>query len=251
MDCKTARFLFDYARPRAHELDPAEAADLEKHLASCTECDEAFRALERVDTALGKAMRQVEVPDRLRSHLLARLETERSDWYRQRLGYVLRGLAAAAVLVVVGWGVWHLTQPALPPVDLNEPFAQLNEITPTARSKAQVESILGLLGRNVPAPVNINYSCLASCGLADFQGQPTPQLLFFSRNDDMVQAHAYLYILSDRHFDLRSLARPDMPPHTGYRYKVAVTYRDGDHYAYVYLYTGDNLSWLKPAGDPS
>ena len=32
MDCKTARFLLDYARPNSHELDEAEACALSKNI---------------------------------------------------------------------------------------------------------------------------------------------------------------------------------------------------------------------------
>jgi hypothetical protein len=250
MDCKTARFLFDYPGPRAHELDAFEATELEKHLAGCRECEELFRASERVDQTLGKAMRQVEVPDRLRTHLLTRLQAERNDWHRQRLAHVLRGLAAAGVLLLIGWGVWWW-RPSLPPVDLNVVWSEANEITREPASKATVEATFARLGRTVRAPADLNYSCLASCGLAEFQGQPTPQLLFFQRHDDVIKAQAFVYILSSSYFDLKSLAHPDLPPHTGYRYKVAVSYRPGDSYAYVFVFTGDSFSWLKSASEPS
>jgi hypothetical protein len=251
MDCKTARFLFDYARPRAHELDPGETADLEQHLAGCPECAEALRAVGQVDQVIARAMRQVEVPDRLRTHLLARLDAERTDWYRQRLSYVLRGLAAAGILLVVGWGAWWLSQPSRPTVNIDQlvPWA-IQHITDQPPSREHLEAAFSRLYRPVRLPAGLNYSHLACYGLADFQGQQTPRLDFFLRHEDVIQAHASLYVLSDRQFDLAPLTRVNVPPQTGYRTKVSIAYRPGDSYAYVYVYTGDHLDWLKPAGEP-
>ena len=76
MDCKTARTLFDYARPRCCELDPVEARALEEHLSRCPECDTLAHAERLIDDHLGKAVRQVDVPPGLRGRLLARLQTE-------------------------------------------------------------------------------------------------------------------------------------------------------------------------------
>src|SRR5438067_13660259 len=98
MDCSTARLLLDFARPRAGDLGPVEAEELERHLAHCIECDAMARAARRADEHLGAAMRQVELPDGLRAGLLTRLDAERGRWYRQRFGHALRALACAAAV---------------------------------------------------------------------------------------------------------------------------------------------------------
>src|SRR5947209_5969151 len=47
MDCRTARLLLEFARPRAGELQGSDADALEGHLLACAECESLAR-LERL-----------------------------------------------------------------------------------------------------------------------------------------------------------------------------------------------------------
>ena len=49
MDCRTARLLLDFARPRPAELAAEEAAALEGHLTGCPECDSLARTERQLD----------------------------------------------------------------------------------------------------------------------------------------------------------------------------------------------------------
>src|SRR5947199_10073810 len=106
MDCKTARLLLDFDRPGAADLERADADALEGHLAGCPQCDALAHSERQLDATLGRAMRQVEVPDGLRAQLLARLEAERGAWYRRWYGHGFRALAAAAAVLVLLWVRW-------------------------------------------------------------------------------------------------------------------------------------------------
>src|SRR5438067_12236471 len=99
MDCKTARLLLDFARPRAPEVEPDDADALDRHLADCPACAALAGDERRLDDALGRAMRQVAVPDRLRQQVLNRLEADRAEWYRRWYGHGLRAVLAASLLV--------------------------------------------------------------------------------------------------------------------------------------------------------
>ena len=97
MDCRTARLLFEFARPRPAELDQQEAESLESHLRDCCESGQLARAEHEADEHLALAIQNVAAPDGLRDRIRKRTHTERRSWYRRRL----RDLAAAAVVAKV------------------------------------------------------------------------------------------------------------------------------------------------------
>src|SRR5258708_35768374 len=82
MDCKTALLLHEYGRPRHPELDTAEVAALEQHLAECPDCTRLVRAERAADDRLGPAVLAVPIPPALRDRLVARLEIERRAGWR-------------------------------------------------------------------------------------------------------------------------------------------------------------------------
>src|SRR5947209_691841 len=119
MDCKTARLLLEFVRPQADEMDAAELAAFDEHLAACPDCDALVRAERGVDHAFARAMQAVEVPAGLRNRLLFRLERERGDVYLRWFGHVGRVAAAAAVVLLATWAVYAWRQSHLPEVDVN------------------------------------------------------------------------------------------------------------------------------------
>src|ERR1700722_9937679 len=115
MECNTVRLLLEFARPGAGELEPTEADALEAHLADCHECAALAQTVRQFDHEVGKAMRHVEVPDRLAAHLHARLDADNAERHRQRMFRAMSGILAAAVILVllgVGYSYWrHRTRP--------------------------------------------------------------------------------------------------------------------------------------------
>jgi hypothetical protein len=243
MDCKTARLLLEFSPPGKTELPEADQAQLQQHLDSCPDCGPTARAERRLDEALGQAMRRVEVPDRLRDHLLHRLAAERNEWSRRRWGHAIRGLAIAAALLIAVWGVLKWQQEHRPAVDLGSLPWNADPIA-VAWSPEQVEDFFAGQKVTMTAPRNLNYSYLVDARLARFQGQDVPMLLFVHGDQ-----HARVFVLPARQFDLRHLT--DDWEHTNSRCRALVRHREGDAYAYVFAYTGDNLAWLtQPSAVP-
>src|SRR5262245_9514970 len=106
MDCRSARLLLHFQRPTAAELEPADAQALALHLGRCSACAALARGEDLFDKHLGRAMLNVPVPEGLKARLEERLKAERSDWYRRWAGYVVRGVAAAVILLLAGWAVY-------------------------------------------------------------------------------------------------------------------------------------------------
>jgi hypothetical protein len=251
MDCKTARLLLLFHRPRADELADDEAQALEAHLAVCADCDSAARAEKRLDAHLGKAMRAVEVPDGLRTELLHRLAAERGDWYRRwmaRATWV--GGVAAAILLLVG-GVYFLREAIRPEVDTEAVFLATNV---SNQGREEVEESLKALGIRAEAP-RLNYAFFnppaAVCELPGQAGKKVGYLQFFQLSppkangkDKKVEVkRAKVFIVDDRQFNLKALQPPSSDE--GYTYRLDVKKSRSGRYAYLIFYTGDNYNWLR------
>ena len=131
MDCNTARLFIPCRQPGSRDLDGPEAADLDTHLAQCHECHTLATTHDRLDQHLGKAMRAVEVPIGLRASILEHLASQprrKPRW----VAYTLRGLAAAAavLLLLTGWYVFH--EPKRRMLDAENIFVSFN-VSPPVR----------------------------------------------------------------------------------------------------------------------
>src|SRR5262245_40009675 len=104
MDCKTAWTLFPYAKSHAPELDVAEGLALRQHLENCAICAPMASYDQAFDESVGKAMRDVPIPDGLRERLVLRLASERHG--RQR-SWLLYATMAAAATIILSVGVYQ------------------------------------------------------------------------------------------------------------------------------------------------
>jgi hypothetical protein len=229
MDCRTARFLLDYARPLAPDLDPGETEHLQEHLVDCPDCRSLAQSERQVDDQLGRAMRAVVVPEDLRARLLVKLHRERYAWYRRRFvtPAVLTATAAAVLLAIwIGLG-GHKNLP--------QPNLDFHALTWQMRAQPdQVEKWFWETHKvKTTPPPQFDYNNLYRFVLADFQGQQVP-LLFFIRGEFSAQ----VYILSDKQFDLSHLE--DQP---GYPVRV-LPHPANPHIRYVVIYTSDKLDWF-------
>ena len=253
MDCKTARTLLDFARPNALELEPRDAEELAGHLDHCPDCGASARSARHLDDCLGRAMRQVEVPEKLRNNLMARLDAERGDWYRHRLGHVVRALAVAAAVVLLVWGVVRWRQPGPTKPDLDD-FCQTSEQFRISPTTEKVQDALRKLQVEAPAPTDLRYLYLAAPpALTEFQGNRVPLLVFVdsqNRDGSRERDRACVFLLSSQQFDLKSL--PAKFTATGnYHYRIAVVRQDEQH-SYLVLHTGDDWDWLRAVpSDPA
>jgi hypothetical protein len=253
MDCKTARLMLDYARPLAGELDAAEAHALARHLAACPECEAEAEAERRCDDSLGRAMRRIEVPGDLRERVLERLSKDRRDAYHRRLHRVLRWTAAAAAVVLLSWaGLYWL---GLPPSQLL-PERVWEQATYHPLDKHDLEAHFRRRDLPMEAP-NFNLALLIGHGEGEvpgYRGRVVP-VLFFHHQAHPGQA-AVVYVLDTRRMGLPPKSGEYEAP-SGQRFKLQVLgadgnrYQDGDRFAYLVLYDGDDLEWLKPAEPPA
>ncbi len=249
MDCRTSRSLLDLARPESAELQPSEADALAAHLNRCPECDALFRQERQVDAHLGRAVRDVPVPQGLRDRLLDRLASERRKWLGR---VVLRGAglasAAAAVLLVGLWGASHWLGPRPQPVDLDQLQTRIldQQLRADNGPEAVAEWFRDAHHVEMTAPSDVgggralNYNLLASSHLEPFQGQQVPLLVF-----DKGGLRLQVYVLSARQFDIKGLGNSQRwpPPSRGWRMEVIAN--EGEPFAYVLVFT-ENPDGLKP-----
>jgi hypothetical protein len=244
MDCRTARLFLHFNRPGANDLDGPEREELNEHLAHCTECNALAGAERRLDQHLGRAMRAVEVPEGLRNGILNRLACERGEWYRRRFAQVLRGLTAAAALVLVGIGLWWLTN--RPPKTLStDQVVYAFNVTPAGDVDGANEALKRL--ESWGAPPRVNYAYLtgwpAMATLPGYEKVKVPQLVFTGPPPKRggVEQKAVIYVIADKQFNIEDL---DNQSH-GYKYRLEV-YKPAEQggYTYLVLYTGESWNWL-------
>jgi hypothetical protein len=237
--------MLEFAAPLRRELDPPDLQALEAHLADCPECAVLSLQERREDEAIGRAMRQVDVPDRLRAAILTRLAEDRAASRKWRWkSTVLTGVAAAAVLMIVIGG-WMLYQQAtLKPLDISQVADQVKRDT-VQKDPDLIEKAYKDRGIEMKAPTAFNYAFFDHHSLAELQGRQVPCLVFI-RDDETanIHAHAKVYVVSDHEFQFKGMPPSDgMDP--GYGYKIEVNHEPGARFAYVIVYTGENLDWLR------
>ena len=201
MDCKNARLLLEFARPGGAELDGADAAALNQHLAECPDCAAQAHEEQRADEHLARAMRDVPIPAGLSDRLLKRLTIERDAWYRR---WIVRCVAAAAVLagLCVGYLTWFNQSPAVTVDTLNRLAAWKGGLKRDEVIKAFSDDYAVA----VNPPENFKYNLLKRFDLEvlpDIPNRPVPHLLFNNREEGgnrVLEAHVYVF--SNRRFDL-------------------------------------------------
>jgi hypothetical protein len=233
MDCRTARLLLDFARPRCTELPADDADALSAHLAGCADCDSLARAERAADARLGEAMRDVSIPEGLRGRILDRLETARGVHRRRTAGWVVRlSAAAAAVLLAVflGFAIFG-NRPR--PLDLWELHDQ-----ELARNFADAKKVEGWFKEDfditTTAPTTFNYDYLTNFGIGSCQGRRVPAL-YFANKDTVAQ----VYVVTSEQFDMDALFKEPEQIDSGGLH-VEVRREDPDH-AFVVIYRGDSL----------
>jgi hypothetical protein len=234
MDCRTARLLLDYSRPRSKELEAGEVEALETHLAGCSECDALARAERRADEHLGRAVRDVPLPDGLRERIVARLGREQGARRRRVLARTARLAAAAAVLGFAAWLGYTFYPKRLPEFPVAE--ARDDKFLMMGANRDRVQEWLDGQGNGLVAPPQFNYALLSYYVMEERQGQRVPLLVFVNG-----QHNAFVYVISGKQFDLEALFR-DKPVGSGGQ-SVELLRGDADHphVAYAVIYTGESL----------
>ena len=236
MDCRTARLLLDFARPRCTELPTDDADALGAHLAGCADCDALARAERTADARLGEAMRDVSIPVGLRGRILSRLDLERGNRRRRLAGWTVRVAAAAAVVllaVYLGW-VWYTNRARK--LDLWALHDQVFTRTYSADAKKVEGWFKEDLNITTVAPTQFNYAYLKEFGIASCQGRRVPSLYFANKDTE-----AHVYVVTGEQFDMDALKEAEPIDSGGFH--VEVRQEVPDH-AFVVIYRGDSLQPL-------
>src|SRR5262245_38080428 len=242
MDCKTARQMLDFARPRRPELESVDLEALESHLADCPECGPLAQAERQIDNRISRAMQAVPIPEGLQSRLMTKLETERRSrgWKRRRW---LAVPAAAAVLLLATWlGLnWfakpsHISIEALADVDYGKLINPRPEM---------IEDYFRAKGIFTIAPANANYAFFSECYVESLEGKKVAKLVFTDG-----KSSARVYILPIKGFDIAEAERNQ--PMDGSGWKAEIRYDPSGKYAYfvIYLGEGEPLKVFPPASSP-
>jgi hypothetical protein len=234
-----ARLLLEFTHPGGCELRPAEAAALETHLHTCSECDAVARAERRVDEHIGRSMREVPLPVGLRQRVMDRLARDRSVAWR-RWGLRAVGSAAALVLVGLSWWVWAAL--SVPPLSVTE--IQEDAFSRSKGSGLDSEKVSAWfrekyrVSTEMPREIGegrLNYNYLVYFDLGYLQGKQVPMLIFQKGGDS-----ARVYLVTDSQFRFKDVPNGVPLPGSGYTLMVW-QHPSNPHLAYVVLYSGDSL----------
>lgn len=183
MECELARKLLVFARPGVSELDPADVAALESHLADCADCSEYNRKENCWDERLARAMQAVPLPVQGRARVEERLIAARSAW-RCRAGLRLAGAVLVASLVY-----WVIPSPRL------DSDAIIADAYDQVGNRDGVAEWLTHYDKRFGFPPQMNAKYLISCERRDFHGVKAPVLTFVRQS-----AQARVAVLSSRQF---------------------------------------------------
>jgi hypothetical protein len=233
MDCRTARYLLEFARPGTNDLDAADRAALDGHLAICPDCDALARAERRLDEHIGEAVRDVPIPAGLKDRLLTNLRQKRDEWWMEGMKRTARYAAIAAALLLLVWGGWKTTQRPPQPTADELVDVLLTRHVHSLPSKEDAERDLKL-----SLPPEFDYRYLAEYGHTKLMGRQVPFLRFVRSSDtSSIAQYAMVYLMTDREFNLSDIP-PEHRDTGGYRVKVKIC-KFSDRYAYAIVYTGN------------
>jgi hypothetical protein len=188
VDCDLARRLLPFARPGTADLEAADRAALDRHVANCSVCAASVAADLAFDAGLSRAMRAVPVPDAFHARLTTRLTATRWAFYRRFGGrLLLAGLALA-----VSWTLW--TAWRRPTLDPTAVAMQTYELSGQGKSSDEareaVRNWLRTVDGRLDAPDEFNYRLFTFGCLSDFQGLTGVPTLVFARGEANCRAYA-------------------------------------------------------------
>jgi hypothetical protein len=101
MNCRDALLLLEFARPGATELEGADIAALETHLADCRPCSTFARHEREWTDRIVTAINPIPDPSRGKADVLNRIHQKRRGWQKQIA-------LICAIVVIAGSTLWGL-----------------------------------------------------------------------------------------------------------------------------------------------
>ena len=160
--------------------------------------------------------------------------------------YVAGAAAVAATLLLV-IGVWSAVRRAtLPPLKVASIEEDMKKLDMgLGANKDDIKKEYHERGIEMTPPA-LNYAYLKVHGMGTLQGQQVPCLVFIRDNPEAnIHAHAIVYVVSNRDFNLSKVPANYQWSEAGYQYKVDLEREPGSPDLYVIVHTGDNLDWLR------
>jgi hypothetical protein len=213
MDCDHARLWLAFARP--DEMDAADRAVLDAHLATCPDCGSVARAERGTDDAIARAMQGVVVPEGSLDKLSTRLVAARCSWWRRA---TLRASAACVAGLLAVSLTYSATRPSL---DLSAAAEAVNADAglwkPAERGLQDANDSLRALGAPAAAPDDFNYQMLKFVRRMDNYGVSSAPTLIFTRDE------AYAQVVLVRDTEVKNL--PQLADQVGEASGCCVTVR--------------------------
>jgi hypothetical protein len=159
-------------------LEPEEDAEIRRHLVLCSGCRNELEEHEKLSQALEAAPPPADPPGRLKDELLSRVRDEKSSSNKvankgpssfRNLRFILPGVAAVALVAIVGLGTFFGLQAESPvatvqliptPEVVNENYWGVAEFYPQASGNQQIE--LKLNNLDEPGPHNFYEAWFSS-----------------------------------------------------------------------------------------
>jgi hypothetical protein len=234
MDCKAARELLFFVRPKAVELSADDSAALQAHLHCCPECGPLTQAERQVDEAIAQAMAAVPIPIDLSQRIQVRLRRTNRVRLRRR---ALTLATAAVVLVAATLSAWYWQSRSKPVIDVSE-YAQTLRSLEGAPPEVVERDLYQKFGVRTVVPRILKYEYYYAPCIQELYGRRVPCLLFFNE-----PYRAEVKILSSGQFDLETSLRQSRGGSEGLN---VILGRDPDNpeYAYLITYTGQSIDWL-------
>ena len=233
MQCRDAQFYLRMRRHAADELGPDVAAPLDQHLAVCPACAADASAVESFDRALASAMVAVPVPAGLRDRLLTSAAGKQGAVLRRKVYQGGALVAAAMLLIGVGFGVFTHTRPQ---VDADA-LVKLND---EQLSNPQESTEKWLVAQKLPGDLVLPFdyeNLFVTRGFEKVHGRDIPVVVFRSP-DGSGLAKVYVFP-HDGRLDLKGLQDAQASLTNA---KVHVREEGGRKVTYAFVHTGRDLS---------
>ena len=238
MDCSTAHLLLEFHRPHVSELDPAEIAALESHLTICHDCETFRHSQQQIDQHLGRAMREVPLPEGLFQNVFRSLQAQRRTVLRRQVSRAVRCLAAAVFLLGLLSTVCFILRASQRRLDVVAMFNGVMWKMTNPCPELVQDWYKDYHKVDMIPPPRFNYPAyLVHFGMGECQGQMVPELVFANAKEN---TRAWVFVVTDKQFDLDQLPRESLDTQ-GFHMEI---WPGAPGTAYIIIYTGDSLTPL-------